>query len=308
MTKNEIISVLSDVDDFVWDLYFLNINKKRKNPYVVDNVKFKSTDNLNKYAKDLLDSVIKFQVEPISGVQVYNGENPKVTCDTLSLESHLINQNWKLFYNAVSEAGTGKIKGKIHGYFLTGRNPNDEGGKSITLFKCANPVLQFSKNKIAVYRFIRNDELDSIQDVFCRLYLSSDFIIYDNTLYSFNCNFEKIFDMDKTIAKIRENCMNTISNLDVFSNNSDFIKHGKEYKSSRTFIALNPKRIAGIKDNKQRKKIAKMLDIALDENGKFIVDDDVKAAKLIKYICYKIFQEADTKDVLEASSITKISQ
>ena len=46
--------------------------------------------------------------------------------------------------------------------------------------------------------------------------------------------------------------------------------------------------------------------IDLDESGDFIIDSKEKAAFLIKYLCYKIFKDAETNDILEASTISTL--
>lgn len=50
-----------------------------------------------------------------------------------------------------------------------------------------------------------------------------------------------------------------------------------------------------------------MLKIDLDESGDFIIDSKEKASYLIKYLCYKIFKDGETKDILEASTISTLS-
>lgn len=62
-----------------------------------------------------------------------------------------------------------------------------------------------------------------------------------------------------------------------------------------------------ITDKRKRKAVASMLKIDLDESGDFIIDSKEKASYLIKYLCYKIFKDGETKDILEASTISTLS-
>ena len=49
-----------------------------------------------------------------------------------------------------------------------------------------------------------------------------------------------------------------------------------------------------------------MLEIELDSDGNLDVKTPEEASLVIRYLCYKIFQENETNDVLEASVIAKI--
>jgi hypothetical protein len=80
-----------------------------------------------------------------------------------------------------------------------------------------------------------------------------------------------------------------------------------QYKSSRTFITLKPERINRIKNKRSRKSVADMLHLPLDTNGNFAITTAEEASLLIRYLCFKIFQDNETKDVLEANTVTKLS-
>ena len=80
-----------------------------------------------------------------------------------------------------------------------------------------------------------------------------------------------------------------------------------QYKSSRTFITLKSERVSRIKNKQSRKSIAKMLKLPLDANGDFAITTADEASLLIRYLCFKIFQDNETKDVLEANTVTKLT-
>lgn len=50
-----------------------------------------------------------------------------------------------------------------------------------------------------------------------------------------------------------------------------------------------------------------MLHLPLDGNGNFAITTAEEATLLIRYLCFKIFQDYETKDVLEANTVTKLS-
>lgn len=70
---------------------------------------------------------------------------------------------------------------------------------------------------------------------------------------------------------------------------------------------MKPERIKRIEDKHKRADIANMLKIDLDELGNFIIDSKEKASYLIKYLCFKIFKDGETSDVLEASTISPLN-
>ncbi len=92
------------------------------------------------------------------------------------------------------------------------------------------------------------------------------------------------------------------------SDNADnFVWSMYFYKIDRRAITLKQERIDRVTDKRKRKAVASMLKIDLDESGDFIIDSKEKASYLIKYLCYKIFKDGETKDILEASTISTLS-
>ena len=143
-------------------------------------------------------------------------------------------------------------------------------------------------------------------DDLCRLYLSADCIIYRDNLYTFNNKFEDMFNLEKTMAKLKLNIIAKVMCVEIFSDGEHFTSLAKQYKSSRTFLTFNKERFEKIKKPQDRERIANMLEIELDSDGNLDVKTPEEASLVIRYLCYKIFQENETNDVLEASVIAKI--
>lgn len=154
------------------------------------------------YARNLLNATKTYQVDQISEVQDYDGENSKVSCDKLLLTNELVSEQWKLFTQAVATSSDQKIKGKINGYILCGQ-PSEDGDKPVTFVKVANPITKLTNKKSVVFSANANDELDLITDDVCRLYLTVDFIAYEGAMYTFNHTFETVFNLEKRWQKSR---------------------------------------------------------------------------------------------------------
>ena len=154
-------------------------------------------------------------------------------------------------------------------------------------------------------RVNNNSELSEIADDVCRLYFSTDCIILDNAIYSLNDKFESLFCLEKTMNKVKERAISEIATIDAFDDAEAFKTKAQAYKSARTFLTLNKERVDKIKDKDRRKNIAKMLGIKITSEDKFKLDD-AGAVRLIKYLCFKIFKDYETEELLEGNNVTKL--
>lgn len=291
---------------YSWSLFFFKTDKRNKQPYKVFKVRFKNANYLNTYAANLIETVGKFQIEPISDVQDYDGENSKVSCDKIELSNQLISEQWTLFTEAVASATDSKADGRINGYILYGQ-PLKVNDKPITFVKVANPITKLTNKKSVIFTTTADDELELMSDDVCRLYLTTDFIVFDGTMYTFNHTFETIFNLEKTMAKVKNDAIEEILSTNAFSNPEEFKTLAGKYKSSRTFITLKEERVDRIKDKRGRKKVAEMLKLPLGSDGEFNITKPEDASLLLRYLCFKIFQDNETMDVLEANTVNKLN-
>lgn len=294
-------------EQYTWSLYFYKIDRRSKEqPYRFHKVRFKNDSYLLTYAKSLMGCVSKFQISPIESVQEYDGENTKVSCDKLALNNELISSQWTTFIQALSRASDEKVIGKINGYVLFGVH-QDDTSKSITFIKTANPITNLTNKKAVVFTTTAENELDMFADTVCKLYLNTDIIVIGTTMYTYNHNFEALFDIEKTMAKVKSKAIDDMVATKAFSDADTFKAYASQYSSNRTFITLKQERLERVKDKRKRKSVAAMLGISLDDSGDFIIDTKEKAAYLIKYLCFKIFKDGETNNVLEASTISTLT-
>lgn len=296
-----------NADNFVWSMCFYKIDRRAKGqPYKFYKIRFKNDAYLLTYAKSLMGCVNTYQISPIEVVQEYDGENTKVSCDKIALDNELISMQWKSFVDAFEKATEEKIKGKVNGYALFGESKTDEG-QTITFIKTANPITNLTNKKTVVFTTTANDELEMFSDTVCRLFLNTDIVVIGQTMYTYNHNFEALFDLEKTMAKVKVAAIDQMLGTNSIADPETFKTYASQYTSNRTFITLKQERIDRITDKRKRKAVASMLKIDLDESGDFIIDSKEKASYLIKYLCYKIFKDGETNDILEASTISTLS-
>lgn len=290
-----------------WSLYFYTRDRRKNNPYTVSKMRFKNASYLSEYSKDLINCIREFQLNKIESVQIYDGNNSKISCDKVNLKNEIINEQWENFIQKVATASDTEIKGKYQGYIIVAQ-PSDETSPSVTFVKTSNPIIQLVNKRSIFYKRTSKEtnELDQLSDDICRLYLTSDFVIFGENLYAFTHTFEDLFYLEKTLQKIKHKGIEKIVSVDSISNIDLFKSLASSYKSPRTFLTLKDERIERIADKQNRKTVSKMLNIKLDNNSQFIIESEEEAAKLIKYLCYKIFQDHESRNVLEASVVSKI--
>lgn len=292
--------------NYTWAIYFYKIDRRSKaQPYKFYKIRFKNDEYLLSYAKSLMGCVTNYQIMPIESIQEYDGENTKVSCDKLPISNELINSQWTSFTNALSRASDEKVKGKINGYVLFGSSQL-EAEKTLTFIKTANPIIKLTNKKSVVFTATAENELEMLSDAVCRLYLTADILVAGTTMYTYNHNFETLFDIEKTMAKVKSKAIEQMIATDAIADSDAFRLYAFQYTSNRTFITLKPERIARVADKRKRKAVASMLKIDLNETGEFIIDSKEKASHLIKYLCFKIFKDGETNDLLEASAINPL--
>ena len=310
MSKEFLSKTIENIQNstYSWNLYFFRMDKRNNNPFTAYKVKFKNTTYLPDYAKNLLDTTKHFQIDTISSVQDYDGENTKVSCDKILLDNQMIYEQWNNLVSAVASATDEKFRGKIMGYILCA-TPKDinEDNKNVVFVKIANPIIEMKNRRTVAYVANGdNDELDMITDDVYRLYLTVDYIVIDNSLYLFNHSFEKMFCIESALKKNRDNAVEEIIQTDAFADKEIFKQYASGYKSHRTFITMKKERVEKIKTPEGRRDIAEKLHIQIDDNGKFVFTDEKQAWLLIKYLCYKIIKDDETKDLLEVGTVVKV--
>lgn len=49
-----------------------------------------------------------------------------------------------------------------------------------------------------------------------------------------------------------------------------------------------------------------MLKIEISKNGKLILKNEEETSLLLRYLCFKVFKDDETKELLEANNVTQI--
>ena len=249
--------------------------------------------------------VVKYQLDKITQIKDYTGENTKFSCDRIETNNVLVKEQWDYFVEDIACASDEKIEGKYNGYVLEG-TPSNNDGKSLVFLKMANPIINLKNKRNVVFTFDADNELAEMTDEVCKLRMDADCIVIDEVIYSFNYKFEDLLNMDKTMQKVKTKALEKIFELDAFENKDKFEQMARAYKAPRTFITLKSERVNRIKNKTKRKAVASMLNIEISDNGKFVFKNEEEVSLLLRYLCFKVFKDAETKDLLEANNVTKL--
>lgn len=308
MDKELLIERLEDIkiSSYSWALHFFKINRRNNNPYTAYKVRFKNDSYLSEYAKSLVEMIVKYQLGKITEIKDYTGENTKISCDKIETSNELIKEQWDYFVNDIANASDEKVKGKYHGYVLEG-TPTSNNEKSLIFLKMANPIINLKNKRSAVFAFDDNSELAEMSDEVCKLHMDTDCIVVDEAMYSFNYKFEDLFNIEKTMQKVKNKALDEIISIDAFDNKEEFEHMARAYKSPRTFITLKSERVERIKNKTKRKKVASMLKIDVNDDGKFVFKNDDEVSLLLRYLCFKVFKDDETKELLEANNVTQLT-
>ncbi len=308
MNKELLVETLEDIgtSSYSWALYFFKIDRRNNNPYTAYKVRFKNDRYLPEYAKSLVDMIVKYHLGKITEIKDYTGENTKVSCDKIETSNELVKEQWDYFVRDIANASDEKVEGKYHGYVLEG-TPVSNDAKSFVFLKMANPIINLKNKRSAVFTFDDNSELAEMSDEVCKLHMDTDCIVVDEVIYSFNYKFEDLFNIEKTMQKVKNKALEEIVSIDAFDNREEFEQMARAYKSPRTFITLKNERVERIKNKTKRKKVAGMLKIEVNDDGKFMFKNEDEVSLLLRYLCFKVFKDDETKELLEANNVTQLS-
>lgn len=304
MSKEKLVNKFEYIQRniYSWKLYFFKIDNRKSNPYQVYNVKFKKEEYLTNYVTSLIWCIKQYQIDSVSNVEEYNGYNTKVSCDKILLEEEFISEKWENFKLAITYSADNKLNGKMQGYIIEGNK--DSQDENILLIKLSNPVVNLNTKKTMLFSNV-NEELDIISDDTCRLYLGTDMIVFEKTLYTFNHTFEKMFNLEKTLAKLKENSIAQIIDSRCFKDCEIFKNFAQTYKASRDFIELSEERLCELSNSRNLERISDMLNIPIQDNLLYI-DTEEQTKKLIKYLCMKMIKESDTGNIYTATRLSKL--
>lgn len=305
MEKQKLIKKLESLeinDEYKWEIYLFGIDRRNNNPFNILKLKFKSNDFLIDYGKGLSQTVIKYQLNKIEEIQDYNGDNPKITCDKLNLEG--IKSQWSFLCEAIKN-NSNEIKGKIKGYIVCAIPKEKSDKEAIIFIKKANPIIEVKNKRNVLFTMDENKNLNNFKDKTYRFYLTVDFLVIENKLYTFNLNFEEIFNLEKTLKKNKDEYLKEIFDCEIIENKEESFKFFNKI-SSKKYMTFDIKKLDDLKESSMRLEILKKLKIEKNDKKEKITLKEEDAKKIIDYLCCKILKDFTTENLYEVNNPRKV--
>lgn len=123
--------------------------------------------------------------------------------------------------------------------------------------------------------------------------------------YTFNNSFETIFDIEKSVQKVKNKVVEKIINTNAIEKPDDFIAFSKSYKSPKAFISFDEERLDRVKDLRERQVVANDYGLQLSADNKFIINENSDFKNFLDFICLKSVCESGTKNIYKMNSATK---
>lgn len=60
------------------------------------------------------------------------------------------------------------------------------------------------------------------------------------------------------------------------------------------------------KNKTERKEVADMLRIKINAAGKVVFKNEEEVSRLLRYLCFKVFKDDETKELFEANNVTRL--
>lgn len=95
MDKDLLIEIMNNARENVysWSLYFFKIDRRNNNPFTAYKIRFKNNEYLPEYARILIDMVVKYQLDKITEIKDYTGENTRFLAIGLKRIMYLLKSN-----------------------------------------------------------------------------------------------------------------------------------------------------------------------------------------------------------------------
>ncbi len=297
---------------YVWTMYFYKIKGRVRQEYITHKIRFTNENMLPDYASRLVNSVLQFQIgDKITSVEKYDGSNLKTSCDKISTDHELLKDKYDSFLTSIINAGEDGLENQAYsGYLFAGTAidlPDDSPYKNIAFLKHSPPQAKI-QSKSKMYFIKRGYELDYSDDNYYRLYFTVDSIILNNAIYSFSLAFEKVFGLEQTIKKHKNEIVEKILETPITANQDNFRQYINSFKNcDKLYLTFNQDRYSKCLSAEGRASLKDIINVETNEYGYFVIDSLEKARNLIDYLCMKRIKEADTNVIYKIPNATKVS-
>ena len=265
-------------------------HKKRPNNYTCRQFNFAETKERLQIISDSFD-VFMYNIDKAGAtVKEYTGVNSKNTIEKITdvNTNTLTKDSWEKFKASIpSSDDTAHIdNNKCSAYAFIATYVDSEGQqKNIYFITKKNPIVNLKKKHIFSFK---SNIVKKTSEPLLQFNKTFDVLIYENNLYSLNLNFEDIFNLERTHKKMTNAGLLKIKGKSVITDYQKFEEYALKGHTPRKFVTFSEDNLKLLEDIEARKAIADKLKLTLDDDNKFILDDDLKRSSFIKFVCDKL--------------------
>lgn len=278
--------------DYNWSLYFFKKTGRKNISYVFQKTKIKGT--WEDFVNNLIECIDVFYLKDECTLRKYNGENTKTSLDYIKTDNDILAENYTKFIDGMSNYIDKSIaKDKYTGYLFFGVYVGeDDNQKNITFVTLANPIIKYKKENTTMF-IGKNSNLEEFEDDIYRLLKRIDFFIYDDHIYTFNLNFEKLFNVSilkkATKKQVIENLRKDKRLFDVFNDTDLFFKLSNKEKSNHVLLYCKENLDSFVKNKNQ---ISALLGIETVDDK--IIVNEVSVNAIWEYLTNRITRKIDS--------------
>lgn len=280
---------LTDVTS--WQTLLIEYNhKRRSNNYTCNQFIFSDINELKQIISDAF-SVFMYNIDKVGAtVHTYTGFNSKNTVEKIADVSAnlLTKENWEKLITSIASCGDSAPidHKKCSAYaFVATYTDAEHTPKNIYFITKKNPIVNLKEARILL---LKNNTVKKASEPLMQFNKTFDVLIYENNLYSLNLNFEDIFNLERTHKKMTDAGLVEIKGKSVIADYQKFEEYALKGHTPRKFVTFSEDNLNLLEDIEARKAIADKLKLTLDDDNKFILDDDLKRSSFIKFVCDKL--------------------
>lgn len=278
--------------NYNWSLYFFKKSGEKNISYTFHKAKINGT--WHRFVNNLIDCVDAFYLKDECSLKAYNGENTKTSLDYIKTDNNILAENYTKFIDSMSNYIDKSIaKDKYTGYLFFGEYVGeDDKQKNMTFVTLANPIIKYKKEETTMF-IGNNSKLEEFEDDIYRLLKRIDFFIYDDYIYTFNLNVEKLFNISvlkkATKKQVIENLRKDQRLVDVFNDTDLFFKLSNKEKSNHVLL-YNKDNLDSFIENKN--ELSKLLELEIVDDK--IVANEVSTNAIWEYLTNRRTRKLDS--------------
>lgn len=192
------------------------------------------------------------------------------------------------------------LKFDADAYILCGEIKINNEQKPIKLISVKKPISNFRHK----YYLDTGNKFKEIPNKILSLNKNIDLIIYDNVVYMFSLEGEKVFNLERAYKKKAKETIKKIKSHKIFSNSDTFSKVANKGYNPRRFLSFNENTLIALEDKDKRVKIANQFNITL-KGDIFDTEDKNNCEKIIKVLCDRGMIDPITNTAREVSGAKK---